>query len=57
MQPDSRYRLGQLPGISASLQAGIVSGRGNNMLAPKANVTRAEVAAMIHRFLQNADLF
>lgn len=42
--------------ISDSLAAGIVLGRSRNILAPKANVTRAEVAAMIYRFLYNSDL-
>ena len=32
---------------------GIISGRGNNMLAPKAGATRAETAAMLMRFIEN----
>jgi YVTN family beta-propeller protein len=43
-------------GVNASLQAGIVTGRSGNLLAPEANVTRAEVAAMIHRFLEKSGL-
>ncbi|MBY3623193.1 hypothetical protein HGO21_27170, partial [Acinetobacter sp. CUI P1] len=43
-------------GISDSLQAGIVTGRSGNELAPKAFITRAEVAAIIQRLLQQSDL-
>ncbi|WP_019912725.1 S-layer homology domain-containing protein [Paenibacillus sp. HW567] len=42
--------------VNGSLKAGIVTGRSQDILAPKASVTRAEVAAMIHRFLQKSDL-
>ncbi|ULO10558.1 S-layer homology domain-containing protein [Paenibacillus sp. 19GGS1-52] len=42
--------------IADSLQAGIVSGRSATQLAPKAYITRAEVAAMIERLLQKSDL-
>ncbi|MFF2912676.1 X2-like carbohydrate binding domain-containing protein, partial [Paenibacillus sp. NPDC057934] len=42
--------------IADSLQAGIVSGRSSIELAPKASITRAEVAAMIERLLQKSDL-
>lgn len=38
------------------LKAGIVSGRGQNTLMPKAYITRAEVAAMIERLLQKSNL-
>ncbi|QTH40630.1 S-layer homology domain-containing protein [Cohnella sp. LGH] len=38
------------------LQAGIVNGRSNHELAPKATVTRAEVALMIQRLLQVSEL-
>ncbi|MFD2670809.1 cadherin domain-containing protein [Marinicrinis sediminis] len=41
---------------AASVQAGIVSGRNQNQLAPKAFVTRAEVAMMMQRLLQKSDL-
>ncbi|MDQ0087558.1 hypothetical protein J2T12_000952 [Paenibacillus anaericanus] len=39
-----------------SLQAGIVSGRNRTQLAPKAFITRAEVATLIQRLLQKSDL-
>jgi hypothetical protein len=42
--------------IADSLQAGIVSGRSSTVLAPKASITRAEVAAIIERLLQKSDL-
>jgi hypothetical protein len=42
--------------IATCLKTGVVSGRGNNTLAPKAHVTRAEVAAMIERLLQKSNL-
>ncbi len=38
------------------LKNGIVSGRENNTLKPKAYITRAEVAAMIERLLQKSNL-
>nr|WP_246628019.1 S-layer homology domain-containing protein [Paenibacillus oenotherae] len=41
--------------IADSLQAGIVSGRSSTQLAPKAYITRAEVAAIIQRLLQQSD--
>ncbi|MNF02738.1 hypothetical protein D3C80_2019350 [compost metagenome] len=43
-------------GVSEALKSGIVSGRNESTLAPKANVTRAEVAALIHRFLEKSGL-
>ncbi|MFH5181687.1 S-layer homology domain-containing protein [Paenibacillus sp. TAB 01] len=43
-------------GIADSVEAGIVSGREGMQLAPKAFITRAEVAAMIKRLLQNSGL-
>ncbi|SFK66851.1 Fibronectin type III domain-containing protein [Paenibacillus sp. 1_12] len=42
--------------IADSIQAGIVSGRSATELEPKANITRAEVAAIIQRLLQKSDL-
>ncbi|WP_127583204.1 hemoblobin-interacting domain-containing protein [Paenibacillus koleovorans] len=42
--------------IAASLQAGLISGRSATELAPKANITRAEVAAIIQRLLQKSNL-
>ncbi|NHN34292.1 S-layer homology domain-containing protein [Paenibacillus agricola] len=42
--------------IAECLQAGIVSGRNSTQLAPKASITRAEVAAIIQRLLQKSEL-
>ncbi|MBP1994363.1 S-layer homology domain-containing protein [Paenibacillus eucommiae] len=39
-----------------NVQSGIVSGRSGNKLAPKANMTRAEAAAILHRLLQKSNL-
>ncbi|ANF98662.1 hypothetical protein AR543_06090 [Paenibacillus bovis] len=41
---------------ASNLQAGLVQGRSSQMLAPKMNVTRAEVALMIQNLLQKSDL-
>ncbi len=41
---------------AACLKTGIVSGRKNNVLAPKAYVTRAEVAVMVEKLLQKSKL-
>ena len=38
--------------VSAIQQAGIISGKGSDTFAPKANVTRAEAAVMIAKLLQ-----
>ncbi|GEM_PF-742544 len=43
-------------GVAGSVQAGIVTGRSADTLAPKANMTRAEVAAIIQRMLQKSEL-
>ncbi|TLS54158.1 hypothetical protein FE782_02090 [Paenibacillus antri] len=43
-------------GIADSLQAGLVTGRGADELAPQATVTRAEVAVLIRRLLQQSEL-
>ncbi|WP_342774590.1 S-layer homology domain-containing protein [Paenibacillus piri] len=45
-----------LSSIADSVQAGIVSGRNGAELAPKALITRAEVAAIIQRLLQESEL-
>ncbi|GGD89616.1 hypothetical protein GCM10010911_55290 [Paenibacillus nasutitermitis] len=42
--------------IAGSIQAGIVNGRSSAQLAPKAFITRAEVAAIVQRLLQKSDL-
>lgn len=43
-------------GIAACVKTGIVSGRDQNTLAPKDNVTRAEVAVIVQRLLQKSGL-
>lgn len=43
-------------GVADCLDTGVVSGLSSNMLAPKANVTRAQVAAMVERLLQKSNL-
>ncbi len=42
--------------IADSLQAGLITGRSSTVLAPKALITRAEVAVIIERLLQKSDL-
>jgi hypothetical protein len=42
--------------IADCVQAGIVSGRNGNTLAPQDTITRAEAASMIERLLQKSDL-
>lgn len=41
---------------AAVIKSGIISGREGARLAPKANITRAEVAIIVRRLLQNSDL-
>ncbi|KZE78593.1 hypothetical protein AV654_02245 [Paenibacillus elgii] len=43
-------------GISDALQSGLLSGRSSTELAPKAFITRAEVAVIVRRLLQKSDL-
>ncbi|MCU6711368.1 S-layer homology domain-containing protein [Paenibacillus sp. J5C_2022] len=45
-----------LSGVADSVQAGLVTGRSAAELAPKAPITRAEVATIIQRLLQTSDL-
>ncbi|WP_127584605.1 S-layer homology domain-containing protein [Paenibacillus koleovorans] len=45
-----------LDGIAACLQAGLVSGRGEDQLAPQAPISRAEAAVIVQRLLQKSDL-
>jgi len=45
-----------LKGIADCLLAGVVSGRSSSELAPKAFISRAEVAVIVQRLLQNSDL-
>ncbi|WP_139991840.1 S-layer homology domain-containing protein [Paenibacillus paridis] len=42
--------------VLACLQAGVVTGRSSVWIAPKENMTRAEVAAIVQRLLQKSDL-
>lgn len=42
--------------VAASIEAGVISGRGAHELASKANITRAEVAAIVQRILKASDL-
>lgn len=41
---------------AACIKEGIVAGKTGNLLVPKANITRAEVAAIISRLLKESDL-
>lgn len=43
-------------GIAECIEAGIVSGRSSTLLAPKAFMTRAEVATIIHKLLQKSEM-
>jgi len=45
-----------LSSIASNIQAGVISGRDSAALAPRAYITRAEVAAMIQNLLQKSDL-
>ncbi|WP_244209349.1 family 43 glycosylhydrolase [Paenibacillus ferrarius] len=45
-----------MSGIADSIQAGIVSGRDEAALAPKAYITRAEVAKLVQQLLRKSDL-
>ena len=42
--------------MAACVKTGIVSGRNGNLLAPKDNITRAEVAIIVQRLLQKSNL-
>ncbi|MDF2926190.1 MAG: hypothetical protein K0R57_5104, partial [Paenibacillaceae bacterium] len=42
--------------VHAGLETGLISGRSADELAPQANITRAEVAALIQRMLQESGL-
>ncbi|MDD3169078.1 MAG: S-layer homology domain-containing protein, partial [Eubacteriales bacterium] len=42
--------------IAACIKTGVVSGRNGNLIAPKENITRAEVAVIVERLLQKSDL-
>lgn len=43
-------------GIAASVRAGLITGKSAEELAPKAFITRAEVAAIVQRLLKQSDL-
>ncbi|MFB9277502.1 Ig-like domain-containing protein [Cohnella cellulosilytica] len=43
-------------GIASSVKSGVILGRSESALAPKANITRAEVAVMVKRLLKQAGL-
>jgi len=43
-------------GMAAGLKAGIISGRTETQLAPKAFITRAEVAKIVQKLLQKSEL-
>jgi len=43
-------------GVAANIEAGIVAGRSDGELAPKAFLTRAEAAAIVERLLAQSDL-
>lgn len=45
-----------LSAINDCLQTGVIMGRSSNVLAPKDDMTRAEVAAIVKRLLQKSDL-
>ncbi|MBO9606877.1 MAG: S-layer homology domain-containing protein [Paenibacillaceae bacterium] len=42
--------------ITDSVAAGLVTGRNDGLLAPKANITRAEVAVIVERLLKQSEL-
>lgn len=42
--------------VAACVKAGIVSGRGTGIVAPRENITRAEVAVIVKRLLQKSNL-
>jgi hypothetical protein len=42
--------------IAKCVKAGLVAGRSHKLLAPKDNITRAETAVIVRRFLQESDL-
>lgn len=43
-------------GIAACVKTGIVSGKNGNLIAPKDNITRAEVVVIVQRLLQKSGL-
>jgi len=49
----AEIRAGFLPAVTAMQLAGVVSGRTDGSFGPKASATRAEVAAMLRKFIQS----
>lgn len=45
-----------ISGVTDTLQAGIIMGRSSKGLAPKDDMTRAEVAEIVKRLLEKSDL-
>ncbi|NLG32962.1 MAG: S-layer homology domain-containing protein [Syntrophomonadaceae bacterium] len=45
-----------IPGKAACVKTGLISGRDQNTLAPKDNITRAEVALIVQKLLQKSKL-
>ncbi|HPG17292.1 MAG TPA: S-layer homology domain-containing protein [Opitutaceae bacterium] len=43
--------------VAVCVDSGIVTGRGDKRLAPKDDITRAEVAAIVRRLLQKSNLY
>ncbi len=43
-------------GIAACVKTGLISGRCSNTLAPRDNITRAEVAVIVQKLLQKSNL-
>ena len=41
--------------VAKLVKQGIINGKNNNMFDPKGNATRAEYAAMLHRYLLTVD--
>ncbi|RIX59727.1 hypothetical protein D3P08_03275 [Paenibacillus nanensis] len=41
--------------FAAGIAAEIIAGRGGNTLAPKADISRAEAAKILHRLLQQSE--
>jgi hypothetical protein len=52
---DDHYNISQwaLDAVKMIQEGGIIEGKSNNLFKPKGNATRAEVAAVIKRFIQN----
>ncbi|CAM5636066.1 SLH domain-containing protein OS=Lysinibacillus sphaericus OX=1421 GN=LS41612_02090 PE=4 SV=1 [Lysinibacillus sphaericus] len=42
--------------IAVAVKTGLVTGKANKTIAPTANISRAEVAVIIERFLKKAEL-